>query len=286
MSLPTLLLGKESVMTIFVDGYCTVKDARNEGLEEAIARATGLAIPTIKAKLRDAHGATKLRNLFTQWQCGQAHTRAEFSLCQPGEVRHSRRFGSSARSPCRTGTRFSGRRTRTTDVLINVKMLTEGTDVPSVKSVFLTRQTTSSILLTQMIGRALRGPMFGGTEDAHIVSFIDNWKQVIAFADYESLPVGQADDATPEYGKRPPLQLISIELVRRLARQMYKGGGVASPFLTLLPVGWYRIEYQAYSGEGDDAIWQRHLVIGPEEDPRCFSPWGRAGTLSWGRRCT
>jgi superfamily II DNA or RNA helicase len=147
------------------------------------------------------------------------------------------------------------------DVLINVKMLTEGTDVPSVKSVFLTRQTTSSILLTQMIGRALRGPMFGGTEDAHIVSFIDNWKQVIAFADYESLPVGQADDKTPEYGKRPPLQLISIELVRRLARQMYKGGGVASPFLTLLPVGWYRVEYQAYSGEGDDAIWQRHLVM-------------------------
>ncbi len=147
------------------------------------------------------------------------------------------------------------------DVLINVKMLTEGTDVPSVKSVFLTRQTTSSILLTQMIGRALRGPRFGGTEDAHIVSFIDNWKQVIAFADYESLPVGQADDASPEYGRRPPLQLISIELVRRLARQMYKGGGVAAPFLTLLPVGWYRVEYQTNSGEGDDAIFQRHLVM-------------------------
>lgn len=123
------------------------------------------------------------------------------------------------------------------DVLINVRMLTEGTDVPSVKTVFLTRQTTSSILLTQMIGRALRGPMFGGTADAHIVSFIDNWKQVINFADYAALPVGQADDATPEYGKRPPLQLISIELVRRLARQMYRGAGSATaPFATLLPV--------------------------------------------------
>ena len=147
------------------------------------------------------------------------------------------------------------------DVLINVKMLTEGTDVPSVKTVFLTRQTTSSILLTQMIGRALRGPRFGGTADAHIVSFIDNWKQVIAFADYDTLPVGQADDAVPEYGKRPPLQLISIELVRRLARQMYRGGGVTAPFVTLLPVGWYRVEYQTCSGEGDDVIWQRHLVM-------------------------
>jgi superfamily II DNA or RNA helicase len=147
------------------------------------------------------------------------------------------------------------------DVLINVRMLTEGTDVPSVQTVFLTRQTTSSILLTQMIGRALRGPAFGGTADANIVSFIDNWKQVIAFADYENLPVGQADDVVPEYGRRPPLQLISIELVRRLARQMNRGGVASGPFVTLLPVGWYRVEYQTVAGEGDDVIWQRHLVM-------------------------
>ena len=37
------------------------------------------------------------------------------------------------------------------DVLINVRMLTEGTDVPDVQSVFLTRQTTSQILMTQMV---------------------------------------------------------------------------------------------------------------------------------------
>jgi len=147
------------------------------------------------------------------------------------------------------------------DVIINVRMLTEGTDVPSVKSVFLTRQTTSAILLTQMIGRALRGPLFGGTDDAHIVSFIDNWKQVINFADYEALPAGQADPDKPEYGKRPPLQLISIELVRRLARQMYKGGGAQAPFVTLLPIGWYRVEYQTRAGQGDDVVWQRQLVM-------------------------
>ena len=40
------------------------------------------------------------------------------------------------------------------DVLLNVKMLTEGTDVPQTKTVFITRQTTSAILLTQMVGRA------------------------------------------------------------------------------------------------------------------------------------
>jgi ATP-dependent helicase IRC3 len=148
------------------------------------------------------------------------------------------------------------------EVLVNVRMLTEGTDVPSVQTVFLTRQTTSAILLTQMIGRALRGPKFGGTPDAHIVSFIDNWKQVISFADYQSLPVGQAGDTPTEYGKRPPLQLISIELVRRLARQMYKQGtGITDPFLRLLPVGWYRIEFETRETSGDDVVWARQLVM-------------------------
>ena len=62
------------------------------------------------------------------------------------------------------------------DVLLNIRMLTEGTDVPEAQTVFLTRQTTSRILLTQMVGRALRGPRFGGTPDAYILSFIDDWK--------------------------------------------------------------------------------------------------------------
>jgi superfamily II DNA or RNA helicase len=47
------------------------------------------------------------------------------------------------------------------DVLINIKMLTEGTDIPDVQTVFITRETKSDILLTQMIGRVLRGPRMG-----------------------------------------------------------------------------------------------------------------------------
>ena len=49
------------------------------------------------------------------------------------------------------------------DVLINIKMLTEGTDISDVQTVFITRETKSDILLTQMIGRALRDPRMGGT---------------------------------------------------------------------------------------------------------------------------
>ncbi len=154
-------------------------------------------------------------------------------------------------------------------VLINVRMLTEGTDVPDVQSVFLTRATTSQILLTQMVGRALRGPKFGGTPDAYIVSFIDNWKQLINWAEYDQLAVSRADENMPEYGKRPPIQLISIELVRRLARQMQSGVNMTpGPFLTLLPVGWYRVEYQAQVAGSDDLEPVRELIMvfGNERD--------------------
>jgi superfamily II DNA or RNA helicase len=37
-------------------------------------------------------------------------------------------------------------------ILLNVKMLTEGVDVPDVNSVFITRETNSTILFTQMVG--------------------------------------------------------------------------------------------------------------------------------------
>lgn len=61
-------------------------------------------------------------------------------------------------------------------VLINVNILTEGIDLPQTKTVFLTRPTVSTILMTQMIGRSLRGEKAGGTKEAYVVSFIDDWQ--------------------------------------------------------------------------------------------------------------
>lgn len=69
------------------------------------------------------------------------------------------------------------------DVLINVQILTEGVDLPAVKTVFLSRPTNSEILLRQMVGRALRGRKAGGTDIAYIVSFEDHWEK---FPDLES----------------------------------------------------------------------------------------------------
>lgn len=150
-------------------------------------------------------------------------------------------------------------------------MLTEGTDVPDVQSVFLTRQTTSEVLVTQMVGRALRGTKFGGTTAAYIVSFVDQWRQFINWAGYDKLLDGGLDDTAPEYGKRPPWSLISIDLVRRLARQMDSGVNVElRPFLAKLPVGWYRVEYLARSKGADDTEARRALVMVFEHEQQAF----------------
>lgn len=73
------------------------------------------------------------------------------------------------------------------EVLINVNILTEGIDVPNVQSIFLARPTISSILMTQMIGRGLRGLKAGGTKEAFIVSFIDDWQNKVSWVNPEKL---------------------------------------------------------------------------------------------------
>jgi ATP-dependent helicase IRC3 len=164
------------------------------------------------------------------------------------------------------------------EVLINIRMLTEGTDVPDVQTVFLTRQTTSQILLTQMVGRALRGPAVHGTDKAFIVSFIDNWKHRINWAVYDQLAPGLPPDPTvPEYGKRPPIQLISIDLVRRLARQMDSGINVnPAPYKAFLPIGWYRVEYYAQVQGTDDVEPIGQLVMVFEDEKPAFERFIKA----------
>ena len=75
------------------------------------------------------------------------------------------------------------------NVLINVQILTEGSDIPDVNTVFLTRQTNSESLLMQMIGRALRGVKAGGTKTANIVSFQDTWNTFAYWLDPGALDI-------------------------------------------------------------------------------------------------
>lgn len=75
------------------------------------------------------------------------------------------------------------------EVLINVQILTEGSDVPDIQTVFLTRETNSDSLLMQMIGRALRGKSVGGTEKAYVVDFHDKWESFSFWLDPHSLDI-------------------------------------------------------------------------------------------------
>ncbi|GAA0451282.1 DEAD/DEAH box helicase [Alkalibacillus silvisoli] len=60
------------------------------------------------------------------------------------------------------------------DYLFNYGVLTTGFDAPNTEYIVITRPTTSDILYEQIIGRGLRGPKFGGTEQCAIIDFADN----------------------------------------------------------------------------------------------------------------
>jgi len=157
------------------------------------------------------------------------------------------------------------------DVLVNIRMLTEGTDVPDVNTVFLTRQTTSKILLTQMIGRALRGPKFGGTDLAYIVSFVDIWNQKINWAEWDPLCETEVspEEQTPQ--SRPPMDLISIDLVRHLVRLMFNGDIEIGPFLKSVPIGWYQTKFYVQSQNQDDYEETSRLVMVFEDEKESYN---------------
>lgn len=145
------------------------------------------------------------------------------------------------------------------EVLINVEMLTEGTDLPNVQTVFLTRPTTSAILMTQMIGRALRGQTAGGTEKAYVVSFIDNWEDKINWVNPEKLNDIEGTefiDKDIETMKKIA-RLISIEKIEEFARMMDDSIDTTVleklDFLKRVPVGIYRFSILEPSESGEPA---------------------------------
>lgn len=105
------------------------------------------------------------------------------------------------------------------EVLINVNILTEGTDIPNVQSVFLARPTVSPILMTQMIGRGLRGERAGGTKDAYIVSFIDEWREKVAWVNPEKLLIEENIDFNDKQAdtKKQMVRLVAISKVEEFA---------------------------------------------------------------------
>lgn len=139
-------------------------------------------------------------------------------------------------------------------VLVNVNILTEGVDLPKTKTVFLARPTVSSILMTQMVGRALRGTAAGGTSSAYIVSFIDHWNEHIAWVNPESLFAGDNDfqDSDDSERIKRDIQLIAISKIEEFARILDNSVDTIDlervAFEKRIPIGMYAFNYLEENG--------------------------------------
>lgn len=131
------------------------------------------------------------------------------------------------------------------DVLVNVNILTEGTDLPEVQTVFLARPTISTILMTQMIGRGLRGERAGGTNQAFIVGFIDDWKDKVAWVNPEKLFIEETTDFKDDdtETRERLVRLVSIEKIEEFASIMDKSVNTdeleSLEFIERIPIGIY-----------------------------------------------
>lgn len=74
-------------------------------------------------------------------------------------------------------------------VLCNYGVLTTGFDAPKVRCVVVARPTASPILYEQMVGRGMRGPEFGGTDECLVIDVDDNiqWRNEPATIEFTSL---------------------------------------------------------------------------------------------------
>ena len=128
------------------------------------------------------------------------------------------------------------------DVLINVNILSEGSDVPNVETVFLTRPTQSETLLVQMIGRGMRGKAAGGTERVQIVDFVDKWevfsRWLIPEFLFKDMPF-ESEEARES--SRKDVIIIPWNDIRAIYRSLGSKYGFISESQSL-PVGWFSLD--------------------------------------------
>ena len=138
-------------------------------------------------------------------------------------------------------------------VMVNVNILTEGVDLPKTQTVFLTRPTVSKILMTQMIGRALRGEKAGGTKNAYIVSFIDSGLECIAWCNPVTIFEGNNDFTDTESERKlRDVRLIAISKIEEFAKMLNESADTRelenAPFTKRIPIGMYAFTYLEDNG--------------------------------------
>lgn len=149
------------------------------------------------------------------------------------------------------------------DVLININILTEGSDVPDIQTVFLTRPTQSDGLLMQMIGRGMRGKLAGGTDEVNIVDFCDKWDTFNKWLNPQWLMADENLMQTPPSIPKPDdnreLVSISWDLIRDIYTGITHKGDDQLRKTLALPAGWYCL----LEDEEDDYrmfVWEEQLL--------------------------
>lgn len=140
------------------------------------------------------------------------------------------------------------------NILINVNIMTEGSDVPDINSVFLTRPTESEGLLLQMIGRGMRGTAAGGTKTVSIVDFYDLWDRFNKWLDPSFLldmEIEAEQPADAQYSGRHDVfrytDKMCIDVYNCLKQRL-----VAADEFVTLPAAWYSI---------DDAETEHRILV-------------------------
>jgi superfamily II DNA or RNA helicase len=92
-------------------------------------------------------------------------------------------------------------------VLINFGVLTTGFDAPKTSAALIARPTKSLVLYSQMVGRAIRGRLAGGNENAEIVTVVDT--QLPGF-DSPAAAFENWDDVWQEAGHEEPSDALGV----------------------------------------------------------------------------
>lgn len=138
-------------------------------------------------------------------------------------------------------------------VLVNVEILTEGVDLPKVETVFLCRPTHSDVLMSQMVGRGMRGTAVGGTDHVHLVSFHDHWRDFDHWMDpVELFPATITEPLPPRPGEPTVSVELDLELIRLAAQEAedrwpMRVGDVYSS----VPAAWYSFEEEVEQADGE-----------------------------------
>lgn len=137
-------------------------------------------------------------------------------------------------------------RTKKIKVLINVQILTEGSDIPEIQNVFISRITRSKVLFKQMVGRALRGVDSGGTETANIVTFKDNiinhQQDLFNTQQFEDGLFNDIDEVQSSNSQNENIEFTEDDLDKVWQKFIGLGGDIKIPLTSAIRVGYYDLD--------------------------------------------